>query len=123
MPAKHDPFLVHKNQLTRTPDDPEDAHQLQTYWSLVTSYAWAIFRQAGVCDAACDCGATFLHAFTPPYVNLVLPACDNVFGDTQARLFRHLADLLSTMKATKNVHEQLQCLASLQPFTQWQSKN
>lgn len=61
---------------------PQTPVGLKTDWQRVTSYAWAIFRAVAegtsgdVLQEAQNWAEMFMHAFKPPYVNVVLPACN-----------------------------------------------
>lgn len=117
--AKKDPFFNAEGTLAR---NPEETRNEANTWRVVMSYAWAICRCATkkrwgvwreVGDKAREWGQDFVQSFNPPYLNIVLPACDNVNGG-QNRLVHHLTGLWETVKNIEDADQLKQQLASLQ---------
>jgi hypothetical protein len=107
--------------------NPADARSQDSEWRVVMSYAWAIFRHATekkkgrraaeawdkLKDKAHEWGNDFVQSFNPPYINIVLPACDHIVGELQTRLVGHLTELWRTVEQTVDAQQLEHYLASL----------
>ena len=64
-------------------------------------------------DKAHEWGNDFVQSFNPPYINIVLPACDHIVGELQTRLVGHLTELWRTVEQTVDAQQLEHYLASL----------
>lgn len=120
VPNATDPFLKYckKDQkLRRLTQKLNKVPYLASKWQQVMSYAWAIFRHVSkfetLWNLACEWGAAFDRAFTPPYVDIVLPACCYALGDAFGRLLHHLQLVLIEVESTGNAQTMVQHLVRL----------